>query len=116
MPTKKTLKSDKPEDLAVTAGMDIGNGDSKIKLAFGDDDPTSFSLPSVVAYTTGANTPKVPTEEYIENLDNNLDAEVVGPGVKSIDEGRVFFGKRAVESGQSLTMFKIGRASCRERV
>lgn len=107
MPTKKTLKSDKPEDLAVTAGMDIGNGDSKIKLAFGDDDPTSFSLPSVVAYTTGANTPKVPTEEYIENLYNNLDAEVVGPGVKSIDEGRVFFGKRAVESGQSLTMFNI---------
>lgn len=107
MPTKKTLKSDKPEDLAVTAGMDIGNGDSKIKLAFSDDDPTSFSLPSVVAYTTGANTPKVPTEEYIENLYNNLDAEVVGPGVKSIDEGRVFFGKRAVESGQSLTMFNI---------
>lgn len=107
MPTKKTLKSDKPEDLAVTAGMDIGNGDSKIKLAFGDDDPTSFSLPSVVAYTTGANTPKVPTEEYIENLYNNLDAEVVGPGVKTIDEGRVFFGKRAVESGQSLTMFNI---------
>lgn len=107
MPTKKTLKSDKPEDLAVTAGMDIGNGDSKIKLAFGDDDPTSFSLPSVVAYTTGANTPKVPTEEYIDNLYNNLDAEVVGPGVKSIDEGRVFFGKRAVESGQSLTMFNI---------
>lgn len=107
MPTKKTLKSDKPEDLAVTAGMDIGNGDSKIKLAFGDDDPTSFSLPSAVAYTTGANTPKVPTEEYIENLYNNLDAEVVGPGVKSIDEGRVFFGKRAVESGQSLTMFNI---------
>lgn len=106
MPKKITEPKD-TNSLTVTAGMDIGNGDSKIKLAFGDDQPISFSLPSAVAYTTGANTPKVPTKDYMNNLYNNLDAEVTGPGVKPNDEGRVFYGQRAVESGQSLTMFNI---------
>lgn len=107
MPTKKITEPKDPNSLTITAGMDIGNGDSKIKLSINDQPTTSFSLPSAVAYTTGANTPKVPTKDYMNNLYNNLDAEVTGPGVKPNDEGRVFFGQRAVESGQSLTMFNI---------
>lgn len=107
MPTKKITEPKDLNSLTITAGMDIGNGDSKIKLSINDQPTTSFSLPSAVAYTTGANTPKVPTKDYMNNLYNNLDAEVTGPGVKPNDEGRVFFGQRAVESGQSLTMFNI---------
>lgn len=107
MPTKKITEPKDPNSLTITAGMDIGNGDSKIKLSINDQPTTSFSLPSAVAYTTGANTPKVPTKDYMNNLYNNLDAEVTGPGIKPNDEGRVFFGQRAVESGQSLTMFNI---------
>lgn len=107
MPTKKITEPKDPNSLTITAGMDIGNGDSKIKLSINDQPTTSFSLPSAVAYTTGANTPKVPTKDYMNNLYNNLDAEVTGPGIKPNDEGRVFYGQRAVESGQSLTMFNI---------
>lgn len=103
----KIMKSKDPRVLTVTAGMDIGNGDSKCKVKFGKDDPETFSLPSVVAYTTGSNTPKQPTDEYMDNLYTNLDAEVTGPGIKSIDEGRMLFGKRAINFGQSLTMFNI---------
>lgn len=93
--------------LTMTAGLDIGNGDSKCKIEFNDSDPFAVSIPSTVAYTTGANTPKVPTKQYLDKLPNHLDAQVTGPGVKSIDEGRMFFGKRAIESGESLTMFNI---------
>lgn len=102
-----TTKKQDPRVLHVIAGMDIGNGDSKCKVKFDSDDPEVFDLPSVAAYTTGSNTPKVPTPEYLKNLYTNLDAEITGPGIKSADEGRIFFGKRAIDSGESLTMFNI---------
>lgn len=93
--------------VTMTAGLDIGNGDSKCKIKVGKKAPIAVTIPSTVAYTTGANTPKMPTEEYMQDLANNLDCQILGPGIKSIDEGRMFFGKRAVNSGESLTMFNI---------
>lgn len=104
MPTKSKIPT-----ITVTAGLDIGNGDSKCKIAFADNKPIVITVPSAIAYTTGSNTPSIATSEYMDysNLANSLDAQVVGPGIKSIDEGRVFFGKRAINSGESLTMFNI---------
>lgn len=93
--------------LSMTAGLDIGNGDAKCKIKIGKDAPFAVDAPSVVAYTTGTNTPKIPTPEYMDDFVNKLDAEVVGPGVKVMDEGRMFYGKRAISSGESLTMFNI---------
>lgn len=104
--TVKTTPKD-PRVMHIVAGMDIGNGDSKCKVQIDSDKPVVFDLPSVAAYTTGSNTPKVPTDDYMKNLYNNLDAEITGPGIKSNDEGRVFFSKRAIDSGESLTMFNI---------
>lgn len=104
--TVKTTQKD-PRVMHIVAGMDIGNGDSKCKVQIDSDKPVVFDLPSVAAYTTGSNTPKVPTDDYMKNLYNNLDAEITGPGIKSNDEGRVFFSKRAIDSGESLTMFNI---------
>lgn len=104
--TVKTTPKD-PRVMHIVAGMDIGNGDSKCKVQIDSDKPVVFDLPSVAAYTTGSNTPKVPTDDYMKNLYTNLDAEITGPGIKSNDEGRVFFGKRAIDSGESLTMFNI---------
>lgn len=101
----KTENQNKP--MQIIAGLDIGNGDSKCKLQINGQDPIALDLPSVVAYTTGSNTPKVPTSHYMETLTNRLDASVVGPGIHHVDEGRMFFGKRAITSGESLTSFNI---------
>ena len=109
MPTKTNTnvkKNDIPV-VSMTAGLDIGNGDAKCKIKIDKKDPIALLVPSAVTYTASSNTPKTPTPEYMQDLANNLDAQVVGPGVKAIDEGRMFFGRRAVNSGQSLTMFNI---------
>lgn len=102
-----TEKTTNKNHMQIIAGLDIGNGDSKCKLKINNEDPIVLSLPSVVAYTTGSNTPKIPTENYMETLTNRLDASVVGPGIRRVDEGRMFFGKRAITSGESLTIFNI---------
>lgn len=102
-----TAKTSEKPLVTLTAGLDIGNGDAKCKIKIGNNDPFGWSIPSTVAYTTGANTPKIASDSYLDDFANKLDAEVVGPGVKGVDEGRVFFGKRAIESGESLTMFNI---------
>lgn len=107
--TKKKTANEKDETpvITMTAGMDIGNGYCKCKLKIDQDDPVSVDMPSNIAYTTGSNTPKVPTAEYMNDLPNKLEAQCMGPGIHSTDEGRMFFGKRAIESGESLTMFNI---------
>lgn len=105
--TAKTATQTQTPVMSMTAGLDIGNGDSKCKIKIGKDAPFAVDLPSVVAYTTGTNTPKIATPEYMEDFVNHLDAEVVGPGIKPLDEGRMFYGKRAISSGESLTMFNI---------
>lgn len=103
----KITKEEKVPTVGVTAGLDIGNGDSKCLIKIGNHDRYAVELPSVVAYTTGSNTPKVPTEEYLDNLPNELEASVSGPGISGADEGRMFFGERAIDSGLSLSMFDI---------
>lgn len=106
--TTKTIKTTKNSPvMAMTAGMDIGNGDSKCKIKIDQDKPVNVDIPSTIAYTTGSNTPKTPTPEYMDDLANNLEAQCMGPGIRSVDEGRMFFGKRAINSGESLTMFNI---------
>ena len=65
--TVKTTQKD-PRVMHIVAGMDIGNGDSKCKVQIDSDKPVVFDLPSVAAYTTGSNTPKVPTDDYMKNI------------------------------------------------
>lgn len=91
----------------ITAGLDIGNGDSKCKIQINQQKPIYYTVPSVVAYTSGHNIPKTPTPDYLADFVNHMEANISGPGIKPIDEGRMFFGKRAIASGESLKLFDI---------
>lgn len=94
-------------ELKIIAGLDIGNGYVKGKATVNNGDVMLVDMPSVVSYTVGDNIPKIPTDEYMNNLVNELDATVTSRAIKTSDAGRVFFGKRGIRSGESLREFNI---------
>lgn len=97
--------------LRVVAGLDIGNGYVKgIGMQPGEDLKRSLrvDLPSVISYKTGMEMqPKVADDAYVYSLDNELDATITSNAIPSADEGRMFFGQRAIRSGETLCEFNI---------
>lgn len=94
------------KDMKIIAGLDIGNGYVKAKV---DADGETFIMdsPSVVSYTVGSDIPKSASDEYLGDMMNQLDATITTRALKPMDAGRVFFGTRAIRSGESLREFDI---------
>lgn len=95
------------EKVTIVAGLDVGNGYVKGRIAVDGGDPFNIDMPATVAYTVGTNIPVDPTQEYMSDFVNALDASCVSGAIASADEGRVLFGKRAIRSGETLTEFNI---------
>ena len=90
----------------IIAGLDIGNGYLKGK-ALVDGHTALIDCPSCVGYTTGSDIPVAASDAYLTDLINELDATCVSRAIPAADAGRVFFGKRAIHSGDSLREFDI---------
>lgn len=99
------------EMMKIVAGLDIGNGYVKGIAGYHGaplNESMRVDLPSVVSYKTGMEMlPKEATDEYIRHLDNELDATITSNAISSADEGRMFFGQRAIRSGETLCEFNI---------
>lgn len=95
------------EMMKIVAGLDIGNGYVKGKAQVNGGSPMLVDLPSVVSYTPGVNIPKEPSDAYMASFENEMDATVVSRAVKGIDAGRVFFGQRAIITGENQREFNI---------
>lgn len=97
--------------IQMIAGLDVGNGYVKgIATKMGEDMSKALTvdIPSVISYKTPVvMRPKVATDEYISALNNELDATITSNALTSADEGRMFFGQRAIHSGESLREFNI---------
>lgn len=93
--------------IKMVSGLDIGNGYVKGKVRVNDSETIFIDTPSSVSYTVSQNMPQTPSEELMNDLINELDATVVSRGIKSMDAGRVFFGKRGIRSGESQLEFNI---------
>ena len=91
----------------VVAGIDVGNGYVKAKLAVDGAKPVTVDIPSCVSYTVGSDLPKEPTPDYLGRLAGELDCHVFSRGVRDADQERVLFGTRAIRSGESQVEFNI---------
>lgn len=89
------------------AGLDVGNGYVKGKFRFDKAAPVLVDLPSTVSYTAGGDLDRMPSSAYMEDFTNKLDMTCISKGIKPMDEGRVFLGRRAIYSGQSQVEFNI---------
>lgn len=100
--------------MRIVAGLDIGNGYVKGvggRPGAAKNELMSIDMPSVVSYTTGANMiPKEPSDAYIANLANELDVSVSTNAIPAKDGMRMFFGQRAIRSGEALYEFNIADA------
>lgn len=95
-------------DFTMAAGIDVGNGYVKAKVQVGRNDPYEFDFPSCVAYTPAAGwVPAEPSEEYVADLVNELDCDVMSDAVAPSDRKRVLIGRRAAASGRIPIMFDI---------
>ena len=90
----------------IIAGLDIGNGYVKGKLSVNDNIFT-IDLPSTVAYIATHKIDQMVTDTYMTDLVNKLDVTINSRIIKTIDEGRVLVGRRAIVSGASLREFNI---------
>lgn len=89
------------------AGLDIGNGYVKGKVSIDGAKPVLVDLPSTVSYISGQDLDRMPTDGYMNDFVNKLDATFISKGIKALDEGRVLLGKRAIHSGGSQVEFNI---------
>lgn len=94
-------------DMKIVAGLDVGNGYVKGKASVNGVGGKLVDMPSAVSYTIGSDIPKPATNDYMEKLVNELDATVTSRAIKAMDAGRVFFGERAIRTGESLREFNI---------
>lgn len=94
-------------DMKIVAGLDVGNGYVKGKASVDGVGGKLVDMPSAVSYTIGSDIPKPATNDYMEKLVNELDATVTSRAIKAMDAGRVFFGERAIRTGESLREFNI---------
>lgn len=95
-------------DMKIVAGLDIGNGYVKGKAEV-NDDIIIIDLPSTVSYTANADKdiPREPTDQYMTEIWNELDVSMLSSGIKPMDEGRVYVGRRGIRSGESQVEFNI---------
>lgn len=95
------------EKMKCIAGVDIGNGYVKGKVSIDGNKPVLVDLPSTVSYISGEDLDRMPTDGYMKDFVNKLDATFISKGIKALDEGRVLLGKRAIHSGGSQVEFNI---------
>ena len=93
--------------IKMSAGLDIGNGYVKGKVTTNGKEAVFIDAPSTVSYHTGAELPRQAHDRDFEDFINQMDATVISKGIKPVDEGRVYFGRRAIESGGSQVEFNI---------
>lgn len=108
--TTKTAKrtTKKGNSMNIIAGLDIGNGYVKGKVAVNGGAPERVDLPSCVAYTGHAAwLPAEADDAYMADFVNAMDCDIKSPAIKPVDEGRIFVGERAVTSGRSPVVFNI---------
>ena len=96
------------ERIDILGGLDIGNGYVKGKLVINDGDPFMVDMPSCVSYIPNtAWVPVEPDNAYMDNIYNELDCEITSAAINPSDRGRLLFGKRAVDSGNTPVIFNI---------
>lgn len=94
----------------LVGGLDIGNGYTKGKFVVNDDksSPILVDMPSCVSYISSQRwMPVEPDDGYVDALVNELDCTISSEAIAGPDRGRVLFGKRAVDSGQTPVIFNI---------
>lgn len=96
-------------DIHMTAGMDIGNGYVKARVACDGGQPRGIDLPSSVTYVSPSTAwlPKEPSAEYVDDLVNELDCTIDSPCIRQTDRGRILVGNRSVDSGDTQVLFNI---------
>ena len=97
-------------DNYVITGLDIGNGYVKGRFLGVDGRPLNIDIPSCVAGLSVP--PAIPvevTDEYIENIFNNMVCLISSPVVK--EKRYIIYGKGSINSGRSLTEFDIAASS-----
>lgn len=99
-------------DFTMAAGIDVGNGYVKAKVQVGRNDPYEMDFPSCIAYMpTSGWVPAEPGEEYVADLVNELDCDVMSDAVAPTDRKRILVGRRAAASGRIPIMFDINDAT-----
>lgn len=99
-------------DFTMAAGIDVGNGYVKAKIDAGMAEPYVLDFPSCVAYVPAAGwVPAEPTDEYMADLVNEMDCDVMSDAVAPADRKRVLVGRRAAASGRIPIMFDINDAT-----
>lgn len=99
-------------DFNMAAGIDVGNGYVKAKVKVGHSDPYEMDFPSCIAYTPAAGwVPADASEEYVADLANELDCDVMSDAVAPSDRRRILVGRRAAASGRIPIMFDINDAT-----
>lgn len=96
------------KEMNMIVGADVGNGYTKIKMSV-DGDITTVDMPSCVSYVPVSYrwSPVEPTDEYMDELINNLDCEVKSPIIPELDKRRMLVGARAAFVSTSLRQFNI---------
>lgn len=92
----------------VTAGIDIGNGYVKAKLAIDGGAPKFIDMPSCVTWWNGIQfVPATATDDLMADFTNELDCRMRSTAIKASDEHRLLIGRRAVASGGTPVIFDI---------
>ena len=95
----------------VVAGIDVGNGYVKARVSVADAEPVDVDMPSCVAYVPSSSwIAAEPSSEYMANLANELDCDVMSDAVAPGDRRRILLGRRAAASGRMPIMFDINDA------
>ena len=95
----------------VVAGIDVGNGYVKARVAVAGGEPYDMDVPSCVAYVPASSwIAAEATDAYIADLVNELDCDVMSSAVAPADRRRILVGKRAAASGRMPIMFDINDA------
>lgn len=96
------------ENIVMSCGIDVGNGYVKAKTQVKDANTYTFDMPSCVTYLSAASwIPAEATDEYLADIANELDCDVMSDSVSMRDRRRIIMGRRAAASGRVPVMFDI---------
>lgn len=96
-------------NMHMVAGLDIGNGYVKGKIATDGEAPRRIDLPSCVDYVSVGYkwTPAEATDDYMDDLVNALDCDIHSSAIPGADKRRLLVGDRAASVSKSLRQFDI---------
>ena len=93
-------------------GIDVGNGYTKSRIFTDEKNHVIVDMPSCVSYISNSGRiPIEPDNTYMSEIWNELDADIVSDAIKDIDKGRIIFGKRSVNSGETSIVFNLDDAT-----